>query len=169
MNAGLTRKQWHKVSMFAFKYTLSPKFQISVQYVRCHKALCVPWRNDADDDDVSHLPVSQNTYMYFMGFSKPRLFKSCYTTVCLIDHCHIIRFLQDINQINTHADEMDLFTMVSRRFKKVFSKQEQMKTFPIYDASIEVSELNIHLDPPWIRPKEALPPGVFLCVDSISQ
>ncbi|XP_068750634.1 uncharacterized protein [Montipora capricornis] len=43
----------------------------------------------------------------------------------------------DINQINTHADEMDLFTMVSRRFKKVFSKQEQMRTFPIYDASIE--------------------------------
>lgn len=43
----------------------------------------------------------------------------------------------DINQINTHADEMDLFTMVTRRFKKVFSKQEQMRTFPIYDASIE--------------------------------
>lgn len=52
-------------------------------------------------------------------------------------------FLQDINQINTHADEMDLFTMVSRRFKKVFSKQDQMRTFPIYDASIEVSKLNI--------------------------
>lgn len=34
---------------------------------------------------------------------------------------------------------MDLFTMVTRRFKKVFSKQEQMRTFPIYDASIEVS------------------------------
>ena len=29
--------------------------------------------------------------------------------------------------------------MVTRRFKKVFSKQEQMRTFPIYDASIEVS------------------------------
>ncbi|CAH3180891.1 unnamed protein product [Porites lobata] len=43
----------------------------------------------------------------------------------------------DINQINTHADEMDLFTMVTRRFKKVFSKQEQMRTFPVYDASIE--------------------------------
>lgn len=49
--------------------------------------------------------------------------------------------LQDINQINTHADEMDLFTMVSRRFKKVFSKQEQMRTFPVYDASIEVSQM----------------------------
>lgn len=48
---------------------------------------------------------------------------------------------QDINQINTHADEMDLFTMVSRRFKKVFSKQEQMRTFPVYDASIEVSQM----------------------------
>ena len=50
-------------------------------------------------------------------------------------------YLQDINQINTHADEMDLFTMVSRRFKKVFSKQEQMRTFPVYDASIEVSQM----------------------------
>ena len=28
--------------------------------------------------------------------------------------------------------------MVSRRFKKVFSKQEQLRTFPTYDASIEV-------------------------------
>ena len=35
---------------------------------------------------------------------------------------------------------MDLFTMVTRRFKKVFSKQEQMRTFPVYDASIEVSQ-----------------------------
>ena len=51
-------------------------------------------------------------------------------------------YLQDINQINTHADEMDLFTMVTRRFKKVFSKQEQMRTFPVYDASIEVSQVH---------------------------
>ena len=81
--------------------------------------------------------------MYFVGFSC--WFKSCYTTlVCLTDHCHVIHCLQDINQINTHADEMDLFTMVSRRFKKVFSKQEQMRTFPIYDALIEVSDLNIY-------------------------
>ena len=63
-----------------------------------------------------------------------------------IDHCHVIHVLQDINQINTHADEMDLFTMVSRRFKKVFSKQEQMRTFPIYDASIEVSHLTEVID-----------------------
>ena len=54
---------------------------------------------------------------------------------------YVTWYLQDINQINTHADEMDLFTMVSRRFKKVFSKQEQMRTFPIYDASIEVCPL----------------------------
>lgn len=51
----------------------------------------------------------------------------------------IFFYLQDINQINTHADEMDLFTMVTRRFKKVFSKQEQLRTFPVYDASVEVS------------------------------
>ena len=59
---------------------------------------------------------------------------------------HIVRYLQDINQINTHADEMDLFTMVSRRFKKVYSKQEQMRTFPIYDASIEVRALSTALN-----------------------
>ena len=43
---------------------------------------------------------------------------------------------------------MDLFTMVTRRFKKVFSKQEQMRTFPVYDASIEVSQVqsNCFLD-----------------------
>ena len=51
-------------------------------------------------------------------------------------------YLQDINQVNTHADEMDLFTMVTRRFKKMFSKQEQMRTFPVYDASIEVSQVH---------------------------
>lgn len=27
--------------------------------------------------------------------------------------------------------------MVTRRFKKVFSKQEQLRTFPVYDASVE--------------------------------
>lgn len=77
----------------------------------------------ASDEISLKLPLHETTFATI----KPLLefFMTCYAVE------------MDINQINTHADEMDLFTMVSRRFKKVFSKQEQMRTFPVYDASIE--------------------------------
>ncbi|CAH3141284.1 unnamed protein product, partial [Pocillopora meandrina] len=81
----------------------------------------------ASDEINLKLPLHETTFTTI----KPLLefFMTCYAVE------------MDINQINTHADEMDLFTMVSRRFKKVFSKQEQMRTFPVYDASIEVSQM----------------------------
>ncbi|XP_019634139.1 PREDICTED: uncharacterized protein LOC109477364 [Branchiostoma belcheri] len=39
----------------------------------------------------------------------------------------------DMNQIVTSADEMELFSHVNRKFKTLFNKQEQYKTFPTYD------------------------------------
>ena len=33
---------------------------------------------------------------------------------------------------------MELFTHVSRKFKKVFLKQEQLRNFPVYDVFLEV-------------------------------
>lgn len=78
-------------------------------------------------------------YLLFVVFAENKHWILISTPVSFKIRPCIILYLQDINQINTHADEMDLFTMVTRRFKKVFSKQEQMRTFPIYDASIEVS------------------------------
>lgn len=78
-------------------------------------------------------------YLLFVVFAENKHWILLSTPVSFKIRPCIILYLQDINQINTHADEMDLFTMVTRRFKKVFSKQEQMRTFPIYDASIEVS------------------------------
>ncbi len=44
--------------------------------------------------------------------------------------------------MNTFADEMELFTLVSRKFKKIFSKQEQLRSFAVYDALVEVRFLH---------------------------
>ncbi|XP_028417505.1 uncharacterized protein LOC114541907 [Dendronephthya gigantea] len=49
--------------------------------------------------------------------------------------CYAIEM--DVHQVNTFADEMELFTMVSRKFKKIFSRQEQLRSFTVYDALIE--------------------------------
>lgn len=49
--------------------------------------------------------------------------------------CYAIEM--DVHQVNTYADEMELFTLVSRKFKKIFSKQEQLRNFPVYDALVE--------------------------------
>jgi hypothetical protein len=36
--------------------------------------------------------------------------------------------------MKTSGDEMELFAIVNRKFRSLFNKQEQMKTFKIYDA-----------------------------------
>ena len=43
--------------------------------------------------------------------------------------------------MNTFADEMELFTLVSRKFKKIYAKQEQLRNFAVYDALVEVIAL----------------------------
>ncbi|XP_069744221.1 uncharacterized protein [Narcine bancroftii] len=40
----------------------------------------------------------------------------------------------DVDNIRSTANEMELFTLVSRKFRSVFSEEETMKTFPAYDA-----------------------------------
>ncbi|XP_041043277.1 uncharacterized protein LOC121277708 [Carcharodon carcharias] len=40
----------------------------------------------------------------------------------------------DVDDIRDTANEMELFTLVIRKFRSIFSKEETMKTFPIYDA-----------------------------------
>ncbi|XP_033105563.1 uncharacterized protein LOC117107864 [Anneissia japonica] len=39
----------------------------------------------------------------------------------------------DLNSVHSSSDEMELITHVNRRFKTVFAKQEQQKTYPMYD------------------------------------
>nr|XP_019953456.1 PREDICTED: putative uncharacterized protein C6orf183 [Paralichthys olivaceus] len=41
----------------------------------------------------------------------------------------------DTRQLRTAADEMELFSTVWREFRTIFSRQEQMKTFPQYDGT----------------------------------
>ncbi|XP_039605696.1 uncharacterized protein si:ch73-242m19.1, partial [Polypterus senegalus] len=50
----------------------------------------------------------------------------------LVFHFEIEYNMEDL--INT-ANEMELFTLVARKFRTVFEKQEIMKTFPLYGAS----------------------------------
>ncbi|XP_067875378.1 putative uncharacterized protein C6orf183 isoform X2 [Heterodontus francisci] len=40
----------------------------------------------------------------------------------------------DVDDIRNTANEMELFTLVIRKFRSIFSKEETMKTFPVYDA-----------------------------------
>ncbi|XP_062896851.1 uncharacterized protein si:ch73-242m19.1 isoform X1 [Mobula hypostoma] len=40
----------------------------------------------------------------------------------------------DVDDIRSTANEMELFTLVIRKFRSIFSKEETMKTFPVYDA-----------------------------------
>ena len=45
---------------------------------------------------------------------------------------------QNLEKINGPSDEMELLSHVNRRFKTVFAKQEEQKTWPTYDK-LEVS------------------------------
>ncbi|XP_072222022.1 putative uncharacterized protein C6orf183 [Leuresthes tenuis] len=50
----------------------------------------------------------------------------------------LITFFQlpyDTGSLRTTADEMELFSMVWRKFREIFRRQEQMKTFPQYDGT----------------------------------
>ncbi|XP_078256203.1 coiled-coil domain containing 162 [Rhinoraja longicauda] len=40
----------------------------------------------------------------------------------------------DVDDIRTTANEMELFTLVMRKFRSIFSEEESMKTFPAYDT-----------------------------------
>ncbi len=44
--------------------------------------------------------------------------------------------------MHTSGDEMELYAAVNRKFRHIFNKQEQMKTFKVYDA-LEVNSYNI--------------------------
>ena len=47
-------------------------------------------------------------------------------------------FWQDVENINSPADEMELYANVSRKFRQIFARQEQLRTFKTYGKS-EVS------------------------------
>ncbi len=48
--------------------------------------------------------------------------------------------LKDIQQMTSSADEMELYAVVSRKFRQVYTRQEHMKTFKTYDRA-EVGRL----------------------------
>ncbi|XP_073432248.1 putative uncharacterized protein C6orf183 [Dendrobates tinctorius] len=46
----------------------------------------------------------------------------------------------DTEQLRNTANEMELLTLVSAKFRSVFLKQETMKTFPLYDSGMEAND-----------------------------
>ena len=49
---------------------------------------------------------------------------------------------QNVETLNTSADEMEMYASVNRKFRQIYTRQEHMKTFKTYDR-IEVSCLYI--------------------------
>ncbi|XP_066478822.1 uncharacterized protein [Tiliqua scincoides] len=46
----------------------------------------------------------------------------------------------NVDDLRHSANEMELFSMVQDKFRGIFSKQQTMKTFPVYDAGMPGSE-----------------------------
>ncbi|KAM6365997.1 uncharacterized protein FN964_002404 [Alca torda] len=62
----------------------------------------------------------------------------------LLSHFGIDYNLKDLKN---SADEMELFSLVVRKFRSIFCKQQTMRTFPVYDAEVSRSENWGMLDP----------------------
>ena len=45
----------------------------------------------------------------------------------------IILTFQDVTQMHSSADEMELYAQANKKFRQVFNRQERMKTFKTYD------------------------------------
>ena len=56
----------------------------------------------------------------------------------------ILLHTQDVENMNTSAEEMELYASVNRKFRQVFHRQEHMRTFKTYDR-IEVG-FNVKLN-----------------------
>ena len=46
---------------------------------------------------------------------------------------NLISILQDVTQMHSSADEMELFAQANKKFRQTFNRQEHMKTFKTYD------------------------------------
>lgn len=55
--------------------------------------------------------------------------------------CHVchVSFFQRLSEVENHSDEMDLFNLVLRKFKKIHYKQEQNRDFKTYEFEITES------------------------------
>ncbi|EMP38038.1 hypothetical protein UY3_04797 [Chelonia mydas] len=61
----------------------------------------------------------------------------------------------DTENLKNSANEMELFSLVIRKFRSVFSKQQTMRTFPVYDAGVPGSENWGILGPSMVLKKRA--------------
>ncbi|XP_074982320.1 putative uncharacterized protein C6orf183 [Caretta caretta] len=61
----------------------------------------------------------------------------------------------DTENLKNSANEMELFSEVIRKFRSVFSKQQTMRTFPVYDAGVPGSENWGILGPSMVLKKRA--------------
>ncbi|XP_043398700.1 uncharacterized protein LOC102942958 isoform X1 [Chelonia mydas] len=61
----------------------------------------------------------------------------------------------DTENLKNSANEMELFSVVIRKFRSVFSKQQTMRTFPVYDAGVPGSENWGILGPSMVLKKRA--------------
>ncbi|CAH8539605.1 unnamed protein product [Dicrocoelium dendriticum] len=53
----------------------------------------------------------------------------------LMHFCHAYNVQMNVQAIRSSADEMELFSVINRKFRQIFNKQEEMLTFKPYDAS----------------------------------
>uniref|UniRef100_A0A8C5QPJ6 DUF4549 domain-containing protein n=1 Tax=Leptobrachium leishanense TaxID=445787 RepID=A0A8C5QPJ6_9ANUR len=56
---------------------------------------------------------------------------------------HLLSFFKieyDTEKLKNTANEMELFSLVVSKFRNIFSKQETMTTFPVYDSGLESIE-----------------------------
>ncbi|CAM5100499.1 unnamed protein product [Eretmochelys imbricata] len=61
----------------------------------------------------------------------------------------------DTENLKNSANEMELFSVVIQKFRSVFSKQQTMRTFPVYDAGVPGSENWDILGPSMVLKKRA--------------
>ncbi|THD24003.1 Transmembrane protein [Fasciola hepatica] len=58
----------------------------------------------------------------------------------LVHFCHAYNVQMNIQAIRSSADEMELFSVINRKFRHIFNRQEEMRTFKAYDSSRSGSE-----------------------------
>ncbi|CAH8574297.1 unnamed protein product [Heterobilharzia americana] len=58
----------------------------------------------------------------------------------LVIFCHAYNIQMNISSIHSSADEMELFSVINRRFRHIFNRQDEMLNFRTYDHTKTVNE-----------------------------
>ncbi|KAF7261912.1 hypothetical protein EG68_00732 [Paragonimus skrjabini miyazakii] len=58
----------------------------------------------------------------------------------LVHFCQAYNVQMNIQAIRSSADEMELFSVINRKFRHIFNRQEEMRTFKSYDTAKSAAE-----------------------------